>query len=72
VNAADSTATPQHDESARAPAVYHVAHGGENIGEFTETQIRAFISEGSHSHEDFFFDAARDEWVPLTNLPRTS
>ena len=72
VNAADSTATPQHNESARAPADYYVAKGGENIGEFTETQIRAFLSEGSLSPEDFFFDATRDEWVPLTNLPHTS
>ena len=72
VNAADSTATPQHDESARAPAVYHVAHGGKNIGEFTETQIRVFISDGSLSHEDFFFDATRDEWVPLANLPQAT
>ncbi len=53
-------------------ASYHVARGGENIGEFTEMQIRAFLSEGSLSPEDFFFDATRDEWVALTNLPHTS
>jgi len=65
----ESSVTP-HDAQIRPS--YHVARGGENIGEFTEMQIRAFLSEGSLSLQDFFFDATRDEWVPLTNLPHTS
>ena len=65
----ESSATPHN---TRICASYHVARGGENIGEFTEMQIRALLSEGSLSPEDFFFDATRDEWVTLTNLPHTS
>lgn len=68
--ASSESSVPPHD--AQICPSYHVARGGENIGEFTEMQIRAFLSEGSLGPEDFFFDATRDEWVPLTNLPHTS
>jgi hypothetical protein len=61
-----------NEQPAYVPVTYHIARGSENLGEFTLDQIRTFLTEGSLSPEDFFFDTTRDEWASLTTLPDAS
>jgi len=69
VKQVDSLAPVASQQEAFASATYHVAQGGENLGEFTGGQINTLLSQGSLTREDYYFDTSRNEWVPLGNMP---
>jgi len=47
---------------------YHVGRNGEDIGELQASEIRRKIQNGELTLQDYYFDAAANDWLTLESL----
>jgi hypothetical protein len=62
------TASPDGEPMQVQVPTYYIAKDGENLGEFRAEEIAERLNNFEWSLEDFFFDAASNEWRPLSEL----